>query len=254
MNKSSVELLKVRIALAFLLIAALSIDSRAQQPKTPPKKPDTHPVAGSPKPLPSDSVVEERLVTLALQGPQYDVTMHQIKIGEYAVKTAKKSWFNLLAVSFNFNQFNVPGLATQQQQQYAYVYPKYFFGLTIPVGTIISKSTEIKAAREALKITRDTQEILARSIRADILTKWHQYQSTKALLDIETSVSVEFQTAATLAESQYKQGTTTLQLYSEAIRSNSIESAKLVTLQLQRDMYRIQIEQVIGVSLDSVIQ
>ena len=253
MNKSSVELLKVRIVLAFLLIAALSINTRAQQVKTPPKKPDTHPAAGSPRPLPSDSVVEERLVTLALQGPLYDVSLHQIKIGEYAVKTAKKSWFNLLAVSFNFNEFDLPG-ATQQQQQYAYVYPKYFFGITIPVGSIISKSAEIKTARENLKITRDSQEILARSIRADIITKWHQYQSTKALLDIETSVSVEFQTAATLAESQYKQGTTTLQLYSEAIRSNSIESAKLVTLQLQRDMYRIQIEQVIGVSLDSVIK
>jgi outer membrane protein TolC len=252
MNKLSVELFMVRIALAFLLITALSIDSRGQEGKTPQKKPDTHPVAGSPRPMPSDSVIEERLVTLALQGPLYDASLHTIKIGEYAVKTAKKSWFNLLAISLNFNEFDLPGESQPAGQ--TYVYPKYLFGITIPVGTIISKSAEVKSARENLKISLDNQEILARTIRADILTKWHQYQSTKALLDIENSVSVEFQTAATLAESQYKQGTTTLQLYSEAIRGNSIESAKLITLQLQRDMYRIQIEQVIGVSLDSVTQ
>src|ERR1700733_7141546 len=46
-----------------------------------------------------DSVIEERLVELALKGPLYDASFHEVKIANYKVKSAKKSWFNLLTVS-----------------------------------------------------------------------------------------------------------------------------------------------------------
>src|SRR5579872_1446983 len=73
----------------------------------------------------TDTAIENRLVALALLGPEFDATVHQNRISDLELKRAKNQWLNLLSVSTNYNDQTFAKSGTA-----AYVYPKYFFGLT----------------------------------------------------------------------------------------------------------------------------
>jgi outer membrane protein TolC len=202
-----------------------------------------------PKVPPSDSVIEERLVALALNAPQFDASGHQIMIANYKVRAAKQSWFNLLTLSANVNDQTF----AVQPQGAQYVYPKYFFGLVIPVGTIVSKGSEIKAAREEVKVAEDNRATLERTARAEILTKYKEFKNFRAQVVLQSQVVDDIHAAFLQAEKKFKDGSIAIEVYSDASRSYSAEMTKLLNLQLQQDLSQIDIERIIGVRLETVI-
>ena len=50
-----------------------------------------------------DTVIENRLVELALQQPNYAQTLNEQKIFEYQLKKQRNAWLNLLTISTTYN-------------------------------------------------------------------------------------------------------------------------------------------------------
>ncbi|MEJ7914430.1 MAG: TolC family protein [Chitinophagaceae bacterium] len=195
----------------------------------------------------STSVIEEKLVALALKGPLFQGSVHQNKINEYQLEGAKKAWLNLLTISTNYNdQSFVKNTFT------GVAYPKYFFGLTIPLGTFLSR-TEINAAREGVEISKNNQEQLRRDIRADIISKYKQYIAYGELIRFQSELMNDVQAALIQSEDNFRKGTITIEQYNSAQRSNNDEKGKLINLQLQQDLLKLDIEKMIGMRLESVI-
>ncbi|MHA4843897.1 TolC family protein [Flavitalea antarctica] len=197
----------------------------------------------------SDSVVEEKLVQLAIDGPVYSGSNHQNKINELQLKRAKNAWANLLTFSINYNDLSF----AKNNSSATYVYPKYFFGLTIPFGTLFSR-TEVKSAREQIGISKDNQEQLARNIRADVLGKYKQYKNFTQLIVLQSQIVDDEETAFLQAKEKYKNGNITIEMHNNAQKTYSNELAKKLSLQLQQDIVKLELEKVIGVSLESVMQ
>ena len=82
-----------------------------------------------------DSVTEVRLVELALRQPKFDEAEAQRKTIDLQLEKERKAWLNLLSLSVNYNDQTFAGKSNTQT---AYVYPKYFFGVTVPLGLIFS--------------------------------------------------------------------------------------------------------------------
>jgi len=200
----------------------------------------------------NDTAIENRLVELALKGPEYDASVHQGRIAELELKRAKSTWLNLLTISTNYNDqsFAKPvanGAAT-------YVYPKYFFGITIPLGIFFSQGNQVKTARESIANSKDQQEILARTLKMQVLTKYKQYKFYAAQIEMENELSNDVLVTATQAEQNFRQGKITVDTYILAQRAKNEEMVKIMNLQLQQDLVRLDIERMIGVSLDSVLR
>jgi outer membrane protein TolC len=221
-------------------------------------KTDTPPVTTTvtKKPAPvshilPDSVIEERLVNLAMTGPVYKQAQHQEKIATGQLSKARKSWLNLLSVSANYNdqtfakQTNVPG---------AYVYPKYFFGLTIPLGLIFNIGPEVKIAKENLAASRDNEEQVRRTVRADILTKYQQFKTYDTLLIIENDAAIDEQAVLTQLENKVHSGNASIEQYNAAHKTYGEELSKGLNLKLQRDLMKIEIERIIGTRLEDVLK
>jgi outer membrane protein TolC len=246
MTKAITSLLKH--SLIFTLLALPAITSFAQsQPASQTRSNLSKPSA----PL-SDSAFEERLVQLALGGPQYDVVGHQVKIAEYKVKAAKLSWFNLLTLSLNYNDQTFAHQPAVAGGTTAYVYPKFFFGLVIPIGTIVTKGSEIKAAREDVRIAQDNQLLMARQIRAEVLTKYAQYRNYRDQAVLETQLVDDLSAGYTQIEKKFRDGTVTLEAFSAASRGFNEESARKLTIQLQVEISKYELERIIGVRLETV--
>ena len=193
------------------------------------------------------SAIEEKLVQLALQGPEAKALEHQNKINDYQLKSAQNQWLNLLALSANYNDQSFTKTPTTN-----YVYPKYFFGLTVPLGTILSK-TAVKSARESIEIGKNNQEILRRTIREQVLTAYKEYKAYNELISIQGELVNDVQAELVKAEEKFKNGTITIEAYNIAQKSNNSELAALINLKLQRDLKKLEIEKMIGVRLETVL-
>lgn len=195
----------------------------------------------------TSTAIEEKLVALAMQGPEAKNLEHQNKINEYTLRNAQNQWMNLLAVSLNYNDqtFAKPTTAS-------YVYPKYFFGLTIPLGTILSK-TQVKSAKESIEIGKNNQEVLKRNIREEVLTKYKQYKAYGDLITIQSQLVNDVQAELLQTEEKFRKGTVAIDIYNNAQKSNNSEMATLINLKLQQDIKKLEIEKMIGVKLETVL-
>jgi outer membrane protein TolC len=194
----------------------------------------------------TNSVIEERLVALALQGPEAKNLEHQNKINEYTLKNAQNQWMNLLAVSLNYNDQSFSKTPTT-----SYVYPKYYFGLTIPLGTILSR-TQVKSAKESIEMGKNNQEILRRNIREEVLTKYREYRAYSQLISIQSELVNDVQAELAQTEEKFRKGTVTIDTYNAAQKGNSSEMATLINLKLQQEIKKLEIERMIGVKLETV--
>src|ERR1700730_5703539 len=103
-----------------------------------------------------DSLVEKKLVELASNGLELVSSEHQNKINEYQLKSARTAWLNLLTISTSYNDQSF----AKQNTQNTYVYPKFFGGINIPLGTLFSR-TSVKAAKEQVEISKINREQLS---------------------------------------------------------------------------------------------
>jgi outer membrane protein TolC len=197
----------------------------------------------------TSSAIEERLVELALKGPEMQNTAHLAKINEYQLKAAQNTWMNLLSFSVNYNDQTL----AKPVPNTPYVYPKYFFGLTVPLGTIFSR-TAVKSARENLEIGKNNAELLKRDIRERVLTAYKEYTAYSQLITIQSERVNDVNTQLAVIEEKFKTGKITLDAYNEAQKNNTIEMVSLVNLKLQRDLKRLELEKLIGVKLETVLK
>lgn len=235
-----------------LLLAIISVSTRAQNPaQTNAKSPDANssqaPMIRINRDL-SDTANENRLVELALQGPEYDLTVHQNVIDDLTLKKTKTTWLDLLSVSTNYNDQTFAKTTNA-----AYVYPKYFFGITIPLGIIFSQGNSIKTARESVKLGKDQQEITARTIRANVLSRYANYKHFTLLIEMEGEIVNDVQANYSQAETNFSKGAISVDSYILVQREKNDEMTKVMNLQLQQDLARIDIERMIGVPLYQVL-
>jgi outer membrane protein TolC len=239
-------------AVLLLVLLAGSMNTFAQHPTTNNAnlyRRKTDSMAALRRGILPDSAVENRLVALALQAPRYDAAGHQINVANSNLALARRAWFNLLTFSLNYNDQTFA-----KQLNTSYVYPKYYFGLIIPVGLFFTMGPQIHAAKENVKIQEDVREELARTLRMDVLTKYRTYKNYEGLILLENTVVVDNQAAVTQIEQKFRDGTVSIDQYNAANKAFSDEKAKLLNLQLAQDLVRLDIERMIGVPFDSVIK
>jgi outer membrane protein TolC len=197
----------------------------------------------------SDTLIEERLVQLALQGPEIKRTTHQNKINEYQLKSAQNTWMNLLAFNVNYNEFSFAKNTTST----TYVYPRYNLGVSVPLGTLFSK-TAVKSAKENIQIGENNIELIKRDLRERVLTAYKEYKAYEQLIAIQSELANDVKTQLLQIEEKFRNGTATLDLYSTAQKNNNLESAALINLKLQQELKKLELEKLIGVKLETVLK
>ena len=200
----------------------------------------------------ADTAVENKLVRLALAQPQYKQTEAQNKILDYQLRKQRNNWLNLLSLSTTYNDqsFAKP----TENGTTAYVYPKYFFGVTIPIGLIVSNGSDIKITKQSQLIAKGQQAELAKSIKAEVLKNYKQYKANEKLIAIQTLVVDDQQVNFLSIEQKFKEGTATLDAYNEASKKYNDEVVKTINLQLQQDILKVELERLIGMSLEDALK
>jgi len=198
-----------------------------------------------------DSVIERTLVDLALQSPAVQKVAHENTANEYQLKAARNSWMNFLTLSANYNEFSF----SQTNLQQTYIYPKYLFGLNIPLGTIIS-GKQAKIAKERVAVSALTEEETKRKVKADVLGKYKQYKAQSEIIKIETAYLNDLQVTLTQTDEKFKKNdpNVTFEDYNKALKNRNDQQARLINLKLEQDITRLELEEIIGVPLETVLK
>ena len=196
-----------------------------------------------------DSVIEQRLVELAWNGPEVQTTEHRSKVYEYQLKNAKNQWMNLLTFSLNYNDQTLK----QTTPTTSDIYPKYFFGLNIPLGTLLSR-TPVKAANEGIEIGKLDQEQVKRKLRADVLTKYREYKAQSELVDLSTASINDIEATLDDVKLKFQKNEVTFEALNQVQQTRNSERAKIINLKLQQEVIKLEIERIIGTSLESVLK
>jgi len=195
------------------------------------------------------SAIEERLVQLAWQGPEVERVAHQSKIDEYELKAAQNMWMNLMAFNINYNEFTF----SKNSPITTYVYPRYNLGITIPLGSLFSR-TSIKSAKENVDIGKNNMELIKRTLRQEVLTAYKQYMTFGQLIAIQSEMMNDVKTQLAQIEEKFRSGTISIDAYNNAQKNNNLEAAALVNLKLEQDLKKLELEKLIGVRLESVLK
>jgi outer membrane protein TolC len=237
-----------------MLLSLLIVGQEMFAQSTPPKaKPLHQPATVNTSPDLPDTAIENRLVALAMQGPEYDASVHQNKITELDLKRTKSSWLNFLALSTTYNDQSFAKQQTVPGATNTIVYPKYYFGITIPLGIIFSQGNQVRSAREAVALGKDQQEQLARTLKVAVLTKYRQYKSFNTLIEMESELINDVLAIAAQAEESFKKGGISIESYIASQRARNDEMAKNLNLKLQQDLVKLEIEKIIGIPLEGVL-
>ena len=254
-----------KILLAVLLLITFKLQAQTTRPDTLPAngKADTSgllrsnnnqqylPQNYSKNERQTDSITENRLVELAMKQPKFDEAESQRNITNLQLEKQRKAWLNLLSLSLNYNDQTFAGKTNTQT---AYVYPKYFFGVTVPLGLIFSNNSDIKITRENSRIVKDQELELQQTVKANVIGDYTQYKAYGKLLAIQSQVNDDAQANFLTIQQNFSNGTATLEAYNAASVQYNENVVKTINLQLQQDLIKVEIEKLIGRRMEDIFK
>lgn len=231
--------------LFFTLSLALCHPLFAQQAITPDKM-----IAASPN-------IEDKLVGLAMQNPNLEISDHQIQIAKYELKEAKAWWINNISLTFNANEFTVDRLVkgTQPQQVGGYYpyYPIYNASVSIPIGGLFSKPSATKAAKEKVAIAVADRNLVYRQIRAAVLSAYEDYLADRQLLTLQSQMTESSYNDYLQAKQKFRNGQIGVDSYNSSFKEYHAQLTNSINAQHDLEISRIKLEEIIGVPLSTVL-
>ncbi|HEX4372527.1 MAG TPA: TolC family protein [Puia sp.] len=195
--------------------------------------------------------VRERLVQLALQNPLYEIADHNVTIAEYNIRLAKTSWLSSITVAGNLNEFSIDPKAAGNASVY---YPRYNFGITIPLDIFAKSSNNTKIAYEKYMVAQSERNDRFRTIKADILTRYEDYLLAQEKLTFQYKITKDAFEAYSKAEIDFKNNLIKIEDLNLFNSKYVDEQIKRLELQRNYNVSKIDIERLIGVKLEDVIQ
>jgi len=224
--------------IAFLLTA---FSLQAQQPK-PGARSGVRPLIV----VPAD--IREKLVQLAMQNPEFEISERQVSVAGLELRKSKQKILGNVAIQGNLNEFSLKNNGLT-----ASLYPRYNIGVTVPLDLFLTRSNDIKIARQNLGIAQASKNQQFREIKALVLTSYEGYLMHLQKLVFQNQLTEDASTIFKQKEKDFSEGIIDEELYNRAYRVWTEEQSRKVEFQHDVNVSKIELERFIGVPLDSVL-
>jgi outer membrane protein TolC len=178
--------------------------------------------------------------------PRIQALKDQADVSHYLLKVKRISWLNRITLQGNLNEFNIQG----GNNINANFFPRYNFGITIPLGIFFTTPREIKVAKTNYLVDLDYLEEEKANLRNQISDKVQEYMMERSQNVILQRVMENSKLYYLTKEKSFRAGTTSLKAYSEAKHQYLVDLSK--SLQTKRDLMvaKYDLEYLIGQTLD----
>ena len=196
-----------------------------------------------------DDSLGRRLADLAGTSVELKIIDKQIEAAKYEWQTNRASLLNNLSANFNLNEnnINVSNLATNV------FYPRYNFGLNLPLGNFITKPAQSKKARAQYQGTVVLKELTTRDLRQQILTAYQDYSMYRTQLLVQEEVIRDEAESFDAMQQKFRNNTITIETFTAASRKLNETLVQRITILRNVNVARYQLEALIGMRLEDAL-
>lgn len=197
--------------------------------------------------LTADEVIQNKLVSLALKNPAFTIDNANIKIAEFNKKKVGSSWLSVIGVGSNVNEFVI------NNSPVANFYPKYNVGLDIPFDIFTRIGNENRIAKQNITIANALKQLHINEVRAEVLTLYEDFKEKSDLVVLQ-NIAVENNLADyKAAQKNFENGQGTVEEMNRIYQNYMQERFDLVSLERDRRVAIIQLEEAIGMPLENAV-
>lgn len=228
---------------------AISLSTQAQV-----QRKDTSVLLNLPADRSTVARFKAKLVELAMKHPDMQEFAVRKQINKYETNIAGSAWLNHFTAAGNLNEFTIKG-NNNNNNNFQTFYPRYNFGVLIPIGNLIKIPNEVKRTRAEKKLLETQEQGEALNAKAIVLQQYEEYAAAKQLYELHLPVLEDVLQQYTQAEEKFRAGDETmpLQMYKESYRLYNAEMGKKVLLEKDLRQSKLKLEGMIGTTLEQVM-
>jgi len=197
-----------------------------------------------------DSLAEE-LVALAMNNPRIRYNADLAEQFNEIYRRSKIAWLDAITIQGNLNEYSINESAAEKA---ANLYPKYNFGLNIPLGFPWVTTRQTKSDYAKSQAVLEQVETERRNVRKEVLINYNNYIMNKRLLDLQEQVISDWHIIYLKAEEKFRKGEVTLESFYSTTRIYNDELNKEVVLTAAINNSAAELEDLIGMNLGDAIQ
>lgn len=194
---------------------------------------------------------EEKLVQLAWKNhPGNRLLYNNLAAAQYETKIASAEWWNIIRLSGNINEFNIPG-ATDPNNRSQF-YPRYNIGAIIPLGIFKSIPNQVKQNQELEQVAMHNINTQKLAIRSEVLKLYNEFLMYKEIFSLRSQELEESTASFVLLEQRFKSGEEQYDKYTQGL--SLLNRVKIERVQSQTNYLntKLALEEYIGVRLEDV--
>lgn len=201
-------------------------------------------------PSSNDNAIREKLVALALQNSDKKISDLQVKAAKDHIGLAKAEWINTIFASSYWNEFSINPPA---KDQFNFYYPKYNFGISIPLGIFITVPKHVKIAKAEYHIAQEQQKLKVLNIRSQVLTKYEDYLMYQKQLTIQSMLTDNEYNTLVQAKTKFSSGEIDVNEYNMEMEKYNNQLSKKISLEHNLAIAKLALEEIIGKKLEEVL-
>jgi outer membrane protein TolC len=184
------------------------------------------------------------LVQLAwYNSPGNLVYKRNIDIAAAKEKLTYWEWLKDAQVSFNLNEGN---LVSNESTENIF-FPRYNLGLSLNLGSIASRPTQTRIAKEEKKIAELEEQQQMLKVRREVLSRYEDYELAVEILKSKTNAAQEAEDAYNFISEKFKNGKVEFQDYNTASVSYHNANEALAEAKAQVKKSTLALEELIGI-------
>jgi outer membrane protein TolC len=192
----------------------------------------------------------EKLVQLAWKNMPSNAVLQTTKeVAELRVTQAKWSWLDQIRATGNLNEFTINPDANPNGNNF---FPRYNFGVAIPLGIFISTPTESRIAMKQLKVSEYQINQQKLTVRKSVLTAYQNYLMFDEILKIKTDLVEDEYANLLVMEEKFQKGEVTLEQYKAVSRTYNLEVEEKIQTNNRLQNAKLELEMLIGMRLEDV--
>jgi hypothetical protein len=191
-----------------------------------------------------------KLVELALQHPDMQQYADKKLINKYELNSTGAQWLNHFSAAGNLNEFTLKGGSSTNN-----FFPRYNFGVVLPIGNLIKIPNDVKRVRTEKKVLEKQEASDALTVKATVLQLYEEYAANKQLFELHMPLVEDALLNYTQSEEKFRAGdeTVSIELYKEAYRAYNAEMAKKILLEKELRQSKLKLEEMVGTTLEQVL-
>lgn len=184
--------------------------------------------------------------------PEKNQFDYEIEIAKKEKALANVDFLNNIMIRGNLNEYTInPPTGPDAGNLF---FPRYNFSVGFTLGTFFTQPINKKISKQNYYIKQSEKEVYDLGLKTDVLIKYSSFKSSKTIYIIQNKALEDVNSKLSLNEDQFKNDQISYEEYLTSL--TDVNKQKITTILAQRDyeIAKIQLEQLIGEKIESIIK